>query len=100
MYIDERRKKPRSPLHSKGSAILDGARIKLKTHDVSLAGSLVEFEYPPDLEKGSNIDIRLDIGFVAKARISRISRNVNGKLVFGLAFDRLYFSRDLAHPLH
>ena len=100
MQIAERRKKPRSPLHSKGSAMLDGIRVRLKTHDVSLAGSLVEFSNAPPLEKDSCIDVRLDIGFVAKARISRISRNVNGKLMVGLAFDRLYFSKDVAHPLH
>ena len=100
MQIAERRRKPRSPLHSRGSAMLDGIRIRLKTHDVSLAGSLVEFSNPPTLEKGSCIDVRLDIGFVAKARISRISRNANGNLMFGLAFDRLYFSKEAAHTLH
>ena len=100
MQLAERRRKPRSPLHSKGFAMLGGTRINLKTHNVSLAGSLVEFEDPPHLEKGSDIDIRLDIGFVAKARISRISRNVNGNLMVGVAFDRLNFSGEVAHPLH
>ncbi len=74
--------------------MLSGRRFDLKTLDVSLTGSLVEFVEHPHIVQGTGLDIRLDIGFVAKARVCRISRTVQGNLTAGLVFDRLDFSRE------
>ncbi len=100
MQVTERRKNPRSPLHSRGYATLDGTRIPLKTHDVSLGGSLVELESSPELEEGAKIDVRLEIGFDVKARVCRITRAQNGNLLIGLIFDKLDFSSSAAYQLH
>ncbi|MBY0577967.1 MAG: PilZ domain-containing protein [Burkholderiales bacterium] len=100
MQVTERRKNPRSPLHSRGFAMMDGIRVNLKTHDVSLGGSLVELEDPPELEEGSTIDVRLEIGFDVKARVCRVSKTANGNLMIGLIFDKLDFSANSAYQLH
>ncbi len=100
MQVTERRKNPRSPLHSRGFAVLDGIRVNLKTHDVSLGGSLIELEEAPHLAEGASIDVRLEIGFDVKARICRISKSENGKLMIGLIFDKLDFSANSAYQLH
>ena len=100
MQVTERRKNPRSPLHSRGFAMVDGIRIGLKTHDVSLGGSLIELESTPELSEGANIDLRLEIGFDVKARVCRIMRAPNGNLMIGLIFDKLDFSSNSAYQLH
>lgn len=80
--------------------MLDGIRVNLKTHDVSLGGSLVELENPPPIEEGLSIDVRLEIGFDVKARICRISKSENGNLMIGLIFDKLDFSANSTYQLH
>lgn len=100
MYAYERRKRPRSSLHSKGLALVGGRRFGFRTLDVSIGGSLVEFEGQPEIEQGAGIDLSLDIGFIARARVCRVSRNVKGLLTAGLIFERLDFSRKAAYPLH
>lgn len=80
--------------------MLDGIKVNLKTHDVSLGGSLVELENAPPLEEGRSIDVRLEIGFDVKARICRISRSEDGGLMIGLIFDKLDFSANPAYQLH
>lgn len=94
MHAIERRNRPRSSLHSKGSALVGNRRFGFRTLDVSIGGTLVEFEDHPVIETGDGLDISLDIGFVAKARVCRISRNLNGLLTAGLIFDTLDFSRE------
>ena len=80
--------------------MFDGNRINLKTHDVSLGGSLVEFENPPPIEQGTSIEVRLEIGFDVKARVCRISQTANGNLMIGLIFDKLDFSANSTYQLH
>lgn len=100
MHVYERRKRPRSSLHSKGSVIVEGRRFGFRTLDVSIGGTLIEFEDHPVIETGDGFDISLDIGFVAKARVCRISTSLNGQLTAGLIFDTLDFSRESSYPRH
>lgn len=88
-----RRRVERFALHSAGFAVIDGNRIDLKTHDISLDGSLIEFIGQCVLDSCKKFDIYLDIGFIGKASICRVTQSG----LFGIKFDRFEFSSDLVH---
>jgi hypothetical protein len=92
--IQERRSTERFPLRSKGCTIFNGDNLDLRTHDVSLGGTLVEFVSPCSITEGAKLRLYLDIGFVGRAVVCRVITYDNGTL-FGLKFDRFDFYSDL-----
>jgi hypothetical protein len=94
MDIQERRSAKRFPLELKGSVFINGINIDLKTHDVSLGGTLVEFVTPSSLKGATKVRVRLNIGFSGRAIVCRVNTHDNCTL-HGLKFDRFDFYSDL-----
>jgi hypothetical protein len=88
----EKRQTRRTPFHTGGYAVLEGTRIDFKTHDVSLGGSLVELEHGEPLQPGMPLDVRLNAGFGARARVCWAGRGADGKTLVGIKFEQLDFS--------
>ena len=94
MHIHERRIGTRFPLELKGYAIINGSNVDLKTHDVSQGGALVKLVTHTLLKNGTRLLIRLNIGFMGRAIISRNNTHGNCTL-YSLKFDRFDFYSDL-----
>jgi len=88
----ERRQTPRTPFHTGGYALLEGLRVEFQTHDVSLGGSLMELDGDLPLQPGMPVDVRLNAGFGARARVCWAGRGANGKTLVGIKFEQLDFS--------
>lgn len=94
MHIHERRIGNRFPLKLQGNAIIRGHHFDLTTHDVSQGGALVKFFTSSSLQKGTKINIRLNIGFIGRALICRINTHDNCDL-YSVKFDRFDSFSDL-----
>jgi hypothetical protein len=88
----ERRQTPRTPFHTGGYALLEGMRVEFQTHDVSLGGSLMELDRDLPLQPGMPLDVRLNAGFGARARVCWAGRGAAGKTMVGIKFEQLDFS--------
>jgi len=88
----ERRQTPRTPFHTGGYALLEGMRVAFQTHDVSLGGSLMELDHDQPLQPGMPLDVRLNAGFGARARVCWAGRGAAGKTLVGIKFEQLDFS--------
>lgn len=77
-----------------GCAIINGCNIDLKTHDISQGGALVEFATPPSLKTGMPLRLQLNIGFVGKAVVCRVTTR-DKRTLYSLKFERFDFYSDL-----
>ncbi len=94
MHNEERRSSRRFAMDVTGCAIINGRNVALKTRDLSLGGALVEFASAASLKTGTGLRILLNIGFMARASICRVSTLDDGVL-YGLRFSRFDCHSDL-----
>jgi len=93
MQTQERRSNSRISLSSKGYAVLDSNDIGLITHNISLGGSLVEFDAPHKLREGMTIRVSLDFGFIGQAVVCHAT--TDNTTLCGLKFDRFDHASNL-----
>ena len=86
MHAQERRSTTRSPLASKGYAILNGIDLDLKTHDISPMGALVEFSSHYPIRERTRLRVHLDACLIRMAVVCRVVTD-NSSTLFALKFE-------------
>ncbi len=89
----EKRSSRRIALASPAYALLDDTIVDLRTHNVSLGGSLVSLPRHKAPPVGSQMDLWLEkLGFGAHATVCWSADGANDTALMGLKFEQLDFS--------